>query len=110
VERAIATFGLGDLLTAYYDPARGFAGATFDTLGANPRNEISRDDLLVGISSAVNLWEASDERLAAIDPLRKLLTRCPDGVGQAQASKLLARKRPRLVPVTDEIIVARGVS
>ncbi len=28
-------------------------------------------------------------------------------MGPAQASKLLARKRPRLVPVTDEIIVAR---
>jgi len=138
VERAIATPGLGDLLAAYYDPARGFAGATFDTLGASPRNEISRDDLLAvaildgrlspsavrrllaedarqatallaGISSVVNLWEASDERLAAIDPLRDLLTRCLVGVGQAQASKLLARKRPRLVPVTDKIIVARGV-
>lgn len=134
VERAIATPGLGDLLAACYDPARGFAGATFDTLGASPRNEISRDDLLavtfldgrwspsavrrllgedarqatallVGISSVVNLWEASDERLAAIDPLWDLLTRGPEGVGPAQASKLLARKRPRLVPVTDEIIV-----
>jgi hypothetical protein len=135
VERDIAIPGLGALSTAYYDPARGFAGATFDTLGANPRNEITRDDLLaatlldvrwspsavrrllgedarpvtdllVGISSVVNLWEASDQRLAGIDPLRKLLMRCSDGVGRAHASKLLARKRPRLVPVTDKIIVA----
>ena len=41
VERAIATPGLGNLLAACYDPARGIAGATSDTLGANPRNEIS---------------------------------------------------------------------
>ena len=136
VERDIATPGVGELLTAYYDPARGFAGETFDTLGANRRNEITLDDLLavtlldvrwspsavrrllgqdaaratallVGISSVMSLWEASDERLAAIDPLWNLLTRCRDGVGQEQASKLLARKRPRLVPVTGKIIVAR---
>ena len=37
---------LSELLAAYYDPARGFAGATFDTMGASPRNEITRDDLL----------------------------------------------------------------
>ena len=29
------------------------------------------------------------------------------GLGQEQASKLLARKRPRLVPVTGKVIVAR---
>ncbi len=44
VERDIATPGVGELLTAYYDPARGFAGETFDTLGANRRNEITLDD------------------------------------------------------------------
>lgn len=134
VERAIATPGLGDLLAAYYDPARGFAGATFDTLGANPRNEISRDDLLA-VTLLDGRWSPS--------AVRRLLGRgretghCPargdqlgsepvggqrreagsdrsavgsadegsEGVGPAQASKLLPRKRPRLV--TDEIIVAR---
>lgn len=136
VGRDIATPCLKELLAAYYDPARGFAGATFDTLGANPRNEISRDDLLavtllgvrwspsavrrllgadgrqasallVRISSVTSLWEASDERLAAINPLWDLLTRGSDGVGPALASKLLARKRPRLVPITDAVIVRR---
>ena len=136
VERDIATPCLRALLAAYYDPARGFASATFDTLGANPRNEISRDDLLavtlldvrwspsavrrllgadakqasallVRISSVTSLWEASDERLAAINPLWDLLTRGSDGVGPALASKLLARKRPRLVPITDAVIVRR---
>jgi hypothetical protein len=98
LEQDIATPGLSLLLAAYYDPAGGFAGATFDTLGANPRNEITRDDLLavavldvrwrpaavrrllgadsrkatdllVGISSLTDLWLASDQRLAAIGPL-----------------------------------------
>ena len=136
VERDIGTTGLGKLLKAYYDPACGFAGAMFDTLGANPRNEITRDDLLavtlldvrwsppavrrllgddakqatkllVGITSVKNLWEVGEETLAAIDPLWRLLTNGSDGVGQTRASKLLARKRPRLVPITDSIIVGR---
>jgi hypothetical protein len=136
LERDLATPRLDELVSAYYDPALGFAGATFDALGVNPRNEITRDDLLavtlldgrwtasavrrllgadsaqatallVRISSATSLWEASDQRLAAIDPLWDLLTSGRDGVGQTLASKLLARKRPRLVPITDKIIVAR---
>ena len=136
IERDIGTPGLGKLLTAYYHPARGFAGATFDDLGVNLPNEITSDDLLavtlldvrwspsavrrllgedgaqatallVGISSATDLWKVSDETLEAINPLWNLLTRGSDGVGPARASKLLARKRPRLVPITDTIIVAR---
>jgi hypothetical protein len=136
VERDIGTPGLGKLLKAYFDPACGFAGAMFDTLGANPRNEITRDDLLAvtlldvrwspsavrrllgddakqatellaGITSVKNLWEVSEEKLAATDPLWRLLTKGSDGVGQTRASKLLARKRPRLVPITDSIIVGR---
>ena len=37
VEPDIAASGLGELLTAHYDPARGFAGKTFDILGASRR-------------------------------------------------------------------------
>jgi hypothetical protein len=120
LEQDIATPGLSLLLAAYYDPAGGFAGATFDTLGASPRNEITRDDLLavavldvrwrpaavrrllgadsrkatdllVGISSLTDLWLASDQRLAAIGPLRALLTSPRDGIGETTASKLLAQ-------------------
>ena len=39
-------------------------------------------------------------------PARLIRPEVRDGP-QAQAGKLLARKRPRLVPVTDKIIVAR---
>lgn len=135
IDEDIATPRLSELLAAYYDPAGGFAGVTFDSLGANPPNEITRDDLLavtlldvrwspsavrrllgedgtqatillVGINSVMNLWEASDDTLAAIEPMWDLLTSYP-GVGETHASKLLARKRPRLVPITDKIIVDR---
>jgi Family of unknown function (DUF6308) len=61
--------------------------------------------MLAKISAVSTLWEASDTQLAAVDRLWDLLTRGPDGVGPARASKLLARKRPRLVPVTDSVVV-----
>jgi hypothetical protein len=44
-----------------------------------------------------------DEQLALVGPLWRLLHELP-GVGDIRASKLLARKRPRLVPITDSII------
>jgi hypothetical protein len=135
LERDVAAPGLSSLLAAYYNPGGGFAGAIFDTLGSNPRNEVTRDDLLavtllgvrlrppavrrllgrdsrtvtdllVQVTSRTDLWEASDQRLAAIGPLWALVTSRPDGLGDAAASKLLARKRPRLVPITDRIIVS----
>jgi hypothetical protein len=46
VEQDVSTPGLGQLLAVYYDPAGRFAGATFDTLGANPPNKITLDGLL----------------------------------------------------------------
>ena len=65
--------------------------------------------LLAAIRSDVDLWEASDEDLAAVDPLWDVLLRMP-GVGTATASKLLARKRPRLCPVSDKVVIqAAGV-
>jgi hypothetical protein len=136
VVQDVSTQGLGKLLAAYYNPAGRFAGATFDTLGANPPNKIIRDDLLAvtllderwtpaavrrllgadsrsaaamlaQITAVHNLWDVSDEELAAVDPLWKLLMKSKDGVGRTRASKLLARKRPQLVPITDTVIVRR---
>jgi Family of unknown function (DUF6308) len=136
VEQDIATPGLDALVAAYFDPCGGFAGATFDELGANPLNEISSDDLfavtlldvawspaavrrllgpdskpagdlLAGICPATDLWQASPNIMAAVDDLWELLVKGRDGVGQTRASKLLARKRPRLVPLTDSVIVKR---
>jgi len=60
--------------------------------------------LLSAIRSDVDLWDATDEHLAPVDPLWDLLLRTT-GVGTATASKLLARKRPRLCPVSDKVVI-----
>jgi hypothetical protein len=125
--------GLGDAVAAYFQPEEGFAGLSFTCLGSNPRDVVTPDDLLavslldiawrpetvrqlldrraaavagllVAIRSDLDLWQASEEDLAAVDPLWDLLLRMP-GVGTATASKLLARKRPRLCPVSDKVVI-----
>lgn len=125
--------GLGQAMAAYFDPAEGFAGMSFCTLGHNPPGAVTADDLLAvslldiawrpeavrqllgpqagpiaGMLSAipadVDLWAASDAELATVDPLWDALLEMP-GVGTATASKLLARKRPRLCPATDKVVI-----
>jgi hypothetical protein len=120
-------------MAAYFDPAEGFAGMSFCTLGQNPPGAVTADDLLavslldiawrpeavrqlLGIEagrvstmlSAVpadaDLWAVSDEEVATVDPLWDALLEMP-GVGTATASKLLARKRPRLCPATDKVVI-----
>ena len=51
------------------------------------------------------LWEATAEELSAVDELWPVLCGLP-GVHDSVASKLLARKRPHLAPITDSVIVA----
>ena len=130
--------GLANTVAAYFDPANGFAGMTFSTVGNNPRDEIIAADLLavsllsidwqpgvvrmlLGSHAApvsklltqvrddIDLWEASDEDLAPVFELWQTLNAMP-GVGAATAAKLLARKRPRLCASTDRAAVqAAGV-
>jgi hypothetical protein len=54
-------------------------------------------------STEIGAPDAS-RQLAAAGPLWDLLDALPE-VGDAKASKLLARKRPLLIPITDSIIV-----
>jgi hypothetical protein len=125
--------GLGQAMAAYFDPAEGFAGMSFCTLGHNPPGAVTADDLLAvslldiawrpeavrqllgpqaapvagllgAIPAGVDLWAASDAELATVDPLWDALLEMP-GVGTATASKLLARKRPRLCPATDKVVI-----
>jgi hypothetical protein len=125
--------GLGQAMAAYFDPAEGFAGMSFCTLGHNPPGAVTADDLLAvslldiawrpeavrqllgpqaaqvagllgAIPAGVDLWAASDGELATVDPLWDALLEMP-GVGTATASKLLARKRPRLCPATDKVVI-----
>jgi len=130
----LATPQLGDAVAKFFDPAQPFAGETFDSLGTNPRDRIGRDDLLAvtlldvrwtppAVRQLLNDQAArvrkllhkidnkteigtpnASRQLAAAGPLWVLLDALP-GVGETRASKLLARKRPRLIPITDSIIV-----
>jgi hypothetical protein len=125
--------GVRPAVAAYFDPAEGFAGMTFSTLGDNPPDQFTAADLLAvslldiswrpdvvrrllggdrqelagllaGISTEVDLWQATDADLATVDRLWDALLDIP-GVGTASAAKLLARKRPRLCPITDKVVI-----
>lgn len=65
--------------------------------------------LLAEIPTGVTLWEATAEQLdeaSAAWQLWRRLVSIP-GVRQTRASKLLARKRPHLMPILDSVIVER---
>ncbi len=124
--------GLDRAVAAYFlDPV--FAGMTFSDLGRNPPGEIIADDLLAvallditwrpeavrvllgshhkelsqmlaAIPQAIDLWDASDDALRSIDVLWDALTAI-DGIGSASATKLLARKRPRLCPISEKVVI-----
>ena len=130
----LSTPGLSDAVALYFDETQPFAGWTFDSLGNNPRDRIVADDLLavtlldvrwtppavrrllcdqadevskllVDVDNKTEIWAPdSGNQLDAAEPLWELLYRLPE-VRDTRASKLLARKRPRLIPITDSIIV-----
>ena len=122
----------GALVACFFDPDRTFAGHTFDGLGVNEPNRVTGDDIaavtlldvrlqplavrallgasaaavaqhLRGIPETLSLWEANDKDLDRVADLYRLFDRLP-GVGETKATKLLARKRPRLVPVIDSVV------
>lgn len=124
------------LLRSFFDGKGPFAGVTFDEMGANDPYQIGPSDLvavslldvrfepravrgilerdaadlsemLAEIPFEVDLWEADDADLNAALTLHEALDRYA-GVGETKASKLLARKRPRLIPVIDSV-VRRGL-
>jgi Family of unknown function (DUF6308) len=134
LRETLARPGVRPAVAAYFDPAEGFAGMTFGTLGENPPDELTAADLLAvslvditwrpdvvrrllgsdreeiagllgGISTEIDLWQASDADLGAVDAAWDALLDIP-GVGTASAAKLLARKRPRLCPITDKVVIA----
>lgn len=123
---------LGKAVAAYFtDPA--FAGMTFSDLGRNPRDEIIADDLLAvsllditwrpevvrillgtqqrelsamlsALPDDLDLWDAGDDVSKRIDVLWDALVAI-DGIGTASATKLLARKRPLLCPISDSVVI-----
>lgn len=122
------------LLVAYFNPEGRFAGTTFDDLPGNPRDEFSPSDLvaaslldvrfkpqavrallcdqahfyskcLAPIPDNRDLWKASADELALANALWEQVIKLPD-IGETRTSKLLARKRPRLIPIVDSVIRA----
>lgn len=121
------------LVAQFFDTAGPFAATTFDALPDNDRNLLTTTDLLAvtlldvalpppsvrrlleseadkfnnlltAVPDEVDLWDASDEDLANAEILYWALRRLPK-VGRTRASKLMARKRPRLIPVVDSVII-----
>ena len=61
--------------------------------------------LLSKVPPDVDLEDASDESLIAANKVwDEIDSLAPSELGDAKLSKLLARKRPRLVPITDEVV------
>lgn len=129
---SLVTPGLDRAVAAYFREP-GFAGITFSDLGQNPPCEIIADDLLAvsllditwrpqvvrivlvshkqelsemlcAIQQDIDLWEASDQALTNIDLMWGALTSI-EGIGTASATKLLARKRPRICPISDSLVI-----
>lgn len=121
------------LVEQFFDTDGPFAAKTFDTLPDNDRDRFTATDLLAvtlldvalpppsvrslletdadkfsGLLAAVpddvDLWNLSDDDLAHAEALYWALRKLPK-VGRTRASKLMARKRPRLIPVVDSVII-----
>lgn len=120
------------LVAQFFDTTGRFAATTFDMLPDNPPNRFTTTDLLAvtlldvaltpdsvrevldtkadvfgellaAIPVDVDLWDATDEDLANAETLYWALRKLHK-VGRTQASKVMARKRPKLIPVIDSVI------
>jgi hypothetical protein len=130
VDQVLAAPRTARLVAAALDPAGEGAGATFDLLEPDDPGVLGAADLLAAslvgappsaravrhlLDAAVarrvsaglrtvpvtaELWVASDAVLDRAAELWSLLQEA-DGIGPVRATKLLARKRPRLVPLLD---------
>lgn len=129
VDRVLAAPRTPRLVAQALDPGTGGAGATFDLLEPNPPDAVGPADLLAtglvgappsalavrhllgraaadlearlqAIPADVDLWSSPGPVLAALAELWSVVQEA-DGIGPVRATKLLARKRPRLVPLLE---------
>jgi hypothetical protein len=126
--RAVIAPPADELLSKFFNPQEPFAGDTCDSLPDNPRNSFSVSDLLAetfldvvfepravrallrpnfsrhlaDVPDNVDLWSATEEDLQPAYWLRDEVIAL-NGVGRVKTSKLLARKRPRLIPIVDSV-------
>ncbi|WP_346535506.1 DUF6308 family protein [Micromonospora sp. DPT] len=132
IRDVLAVPGVDGLVATYFHPDGPFAGTSFDLLGENPPDLLTLDDLLAttlldiswrplairtlladtghitaglaAIPTDLELWNANPGALQSATVLHQWLDDLP-GVGPVIASKLLARKRPRLVPIHDDVVL-----
>ena len=124
-----------DLVRAYYAPNSGFAGSMFDSFGNNPASQFTSDDLVAASLLDVRFGPAAVQELLIKHSADALLQKIPadanvtlwntelprssaawrlwdvlvgiDEVGPTRASKLMAWKRPHLLPILDSVIMER---
>jgi len=135
VDRLLEQSCTPGLVGAYFNSDGPFAGETFDTLGkvATDPHVIGETDLLAvtlmgvmvqpralrqilgpdrgdlsklleSVSVDTDLWDATDSDLACAAAVWNKLCRYRS-IDWVTAGKLMARKRPRLIPVVDSVIV-----
>jgi hypothetical protein len=122
-----------ELVGEYYEESNGFAGDMFDSLGENPYDAFTSDDLVAASLLDVRFGPAAIRDLLVEGRANHLLEAVPnepestlwntelqpgsaawklwehlteiEGIGPTRASKLMARKRPHLMPILDSVIV-----
>jgi len=60
--------------------------------------------LLTRIPVGVPIWSSTERDLAWATSLWSLLTKHVPGIGPTKAGKILARKRPELIPIIDGVL------
>jgi hypothetical protein len=133
LETILANRHLKSWVARYFDRASAFAGDLFDEFGANIPERFDGDDLLAvtflnvvvpplaarhlvqdhavdkllsAIPWGVDLWDANEADIEKATELWSELAWGSNfpGIGEVTAGKLLARKRPRLVPIVDRVV------
>lgn len=61
--------------------------------------------MLQRVGDDVDLWDADDAKLGAAETLFHELVEQYAGIKEVVAGKLLARKRPKLIPIVDDVVV-----
>ncbi|HEX2050901.1 MAG TPA: DUF6308 family protein [Actinomycetota bacterium] len=133
IEELLADEHAVERVERYLDPREPFAAFSFDTAGENPHNELTNDDVLalnflsapIGpmtyrclmelrpriasclhkLSPQLHLWQLQSQAYEDANALWKLLMDVRN-IGHVRASKLMARKRPNLMPILDKNVSA----
>jgi len=123
-----------DKVAKYFEPSNNYAGETFTTLSNNDPHRFSVEDLLAvalletpfsgsatrtlldnpatlvdllhGIPDGPPIWSVNKSTLGPVSAADTLWHELDalEGVGPTRAGKLMARKRPALIPIVDTVV------